>query len=363
MRLHLLGLPHTITRDQFSHCAFTAKVQKFSPMMRPLGYDVLHYGVGGAQSGATMQIDVLGEDEQAALLGHRHEDHQRFVGTDANVGHPVYQEFNRRLRPLLEQHVAPGDLVLHPFGHAHVAATGTHRGINIESGIGYPTTCLPFRIYESLAWMHRDQGVHRREGNCYEWVIPNYFVAEDWPVVRTPGAEVRFLGRIGETKGCQTIVELAKARPDVTFVLCGQGDPAPYLAQAPNLRYEPPKVGRERAAYLGEAALVLMPSNFVEPFGGVAVEAMLCGTPVATVPYGAFTETVQHGVTGFHCRVLADWTRAVDEARTLDRGAIAAIARARYSLPAVGPQYDRVFRQIADLARGGGWYTSASTWR
>ena len=34
IRLHLLAIPHTITTDDFSHCAFTGKVLRFSPMMR-----------------------------------------------------------------------------------------------------------------------------------------------------------------------------------------------------------------------------------------------------------------------------------------------------------------------------------------
>jgi hypothetical protein len=68
IRLHILGLPHTITRDEFSHCAFTGKVQRFSPMMRSLpGYEVYHYGIESSQSGADKQIDILSLEEFAAL--------------------------------------------------------------------------------------------------------------------------------------------------------------------------------------------------------------------------------------------------------------------------------------------------------
>jgi len=57
--LHLLGLPHTVTRPEYSHCAFTGKIQRFSPMMRSVGYEVIHYGNAGAVSGANEQVDVL----------------------------------------------------------------------------------------------------------------------------------------------------------------------------------------------------------------------------------------------------------------------------------------------------------------
>jgi glycosyltransferase involved in cell wall biosynthesis len=348
-----------MTTDDFSHCAFTGKVQKMSPMMRRLGYEVIHYGNGDASGGASEHVQVLGEEEMYCLLGHRHQDKRRFHGTDGVAGSPLYSEFNRRLKALLAERVQPNELVLHAFGHGTDGALG-HAGVDVESGIGYPVTYLNFRIYESYAWMHRDQGKKGREGANYEWVIPNYFVADDWPVVTTPGDYVLFFGRIGETKGLSTLVELARHRPNVQFIICGQGDPSPYLV-LPNIHYEPPKTGRERAALLGNARLVLMPSNFVEPFAGVAVEAMLCGTPVAGVTYGAFTETLQQGVTGWRCRVLSEWLRAVDLAPTLDRAAIGAYARSRYSLEAVGPMYDNAFRQIVGLYTDRDWYTFPSS--
>lgn len=354
MRLHLLGLPHTLTTDAFSHCAFTGKVHKFASMMRPLGYEVVHYGIEGARSGATEQVDVLTRAEQVHLLGHDHSDSTKFHGDDANVGNALYTTYNHRLGPLLAERVERGDIVCHPFGHAHSQVQ--HRGIDVETGIGYPKTYFPLRIFESYAWLHWHLGHAQRGGSGYEWVIPNYFVANDWPIVTRPRGYVLYFGRICDIKGLPTVVEIAKRMPDVEFVLCGQGDAAPYLV-APNIRYEPPRTGRNRATLLGNASLVLMPTQYVEPFGGVAVESMLCGTPVAGVPYGAFTETIHHGITGWHCRTLHDWIAAVRCASELDREWIGAMARARYSLEAVGPMYDAAFQQIHGLATGRDWYT------
>lgn len=354
MRLHLLGLPHTQTTDAFSHCAFTGKVKKFAPMMRPLGYEVVHYGVAGAEAGASEYVNILTRDEQVALLGHDHGDRGKFYSDDANVGNALYTEYNRRLGPALAERVKRGDIVCHPFGHAHHQVQ--HHGLNVETGIGYAQTHFDLRIFESYAWLHWHLGKHQRSGSGYEWVIPNYFVADDWPVVSRPASYVLYFGRICDVKGLPTVVEIAKRMPEVEFVLCGQGDPSPYLV-APNIRYEPPRQGRDRAALLGNASIVLMPTQYVEPFGGVAVEAMLCGTPVAGVPFGAFTETIHHGITGWHCRTLHDWMAAVRQAPDLDREWIGAMARARYSLEAVGPMYDAVFQQIYGLGTGRDWYT------
>jgi len=331
-------------------------------MMTPLGYEVVYYGVGldGYTIGATAQVQVLSPDEQVALLGHDFSDITKYHGDDANIGNALYQEFNRRLCEILPTTVAQGDIVLYPFGIAHAATVGSHQGFSVESGIGYPDTFLPFRIFESYAWMHYHQGKYARQGANYEWVIPNYFVAEDWTMNTTPDEYLLYFGRLNDLKGLPTVVEIARKLPHKKILICGQGDPTPYLTEK-NIHYVLPKHGKERDQLLGQAEAVLMPSAFTEPFGGVAVEAMLCGTPVISTSFGAFTETIEQGKTGFRCHTLGDWLKALALVPSLDRQYISERARSLYALEAVAPQYDKVFRQVADLATTG-WYSEHSHW-
>jgi len=193
---------------------------------------------------------------------------------------------------------------------------------------------------------------------AYEWVIPPYFEADEWPITTKPStpAYCAFLGRISETKGCHLIVEIAKRMPEMRFVLCGQGDPTPFLV-APNIEYKEPIHGAERAAYLGNAVACLYPSQYAEPGGASALEAILCGTPVITPSYGCFLETVTHGVTGWHCRVLNDWVEAIRRAPLMNRTAIGIEARRRFSLPAVAPLYADAMEMLHGLAMGRDWYT------
>jgi glycosyltransferase involved in cell wall biosynthesis len=86
----------------------------------------------------------------------------------------------------------------------------------------------------------------------------------------------------------------------------------------------------------------------------MAVEAMLCGTPVVSVDYGAMTETVKDGM-GFRCHTLQDWIDGIEGAKHLDREFIANSAQATYSLEACGKRYDKIFKQIDALNRKG-WY-------
>jgi glycosyltransferase involved in cell wall biosynthesis len=355
--LHLLGLPHTVTNAAHSHCAFTGKILRFPAMMRPLGYHVVHYGVEGARTEAQEHVTVMSREEQLAFIGPRSVG-QPF-GDLADRGSPLYKEFNRRLRCEILERVRASDLVLLPFGWGHDDAVKGLPITLVESGIGYNDLYPGARhkVFESFAWMHYHQGKANRQGSAYEWVVPNYFDVNEWDVVLEPPTDrVVYLGRLTKDKGLDTVVEIAKRRPEITFTLCGQGDPKPWLT-FPNIVYREPITGRARSEYLGQARCVLMPTEYTEPFGGVAVEAQLCGTPAITSAYGAFTETVVEGVTGFRCRTLADYLAAVDQAGTLNRRVIAAGARGLYGLERVGHKYDQVFRQIRDLFFDG-WYTT-----
>lgn len=361
MTLHVLGIPHTVTRPDFSHCAFTQKVRHGCRMWgEATGERVVHYGVEGAEVAAET-VDLMTQTEHVALLGHEyHATGSGFYGDDATEGSPVYQAFNFAAREALRDRVEPGDVILFPFGHAHgpLARLPWPDGVHLlESGIGYYDCLLPNRVYESEAARHGTMGREGRHGvdldtSRREWVIPNYYDLEEWP--EGPGGDaVVFLGRLTRGKGLDLIPRLAAARPDLRFVLAGQGDPSPWLG-LPNVEALPPLTGLERAAYLGNARAIIAPSRFAEPFCGVVVEAAFTGTPAITSAFGAFTETVLEGVTGFRCQTPAEWFRALDAVLDLDRTTVRAHAVRRYTTGVIGPAYAAVF----DALRNGGRWTN-----
>lgn len=50
--LHVVGLPHTIVNQDYSHCAFTGKVLRFAKMMQAHGWHVIEYSNGASASDA-----------------------------------------------------------------------------------------------------------------------------------------------------------------------------------------------------------------------------------------------------------------------------------------------------------------------
>ena len=364
MRLHLPAIPHTITSSEFSHCAFTGKVLRFAPMMRSRGYDVIHYGVEGSELGG---VDLLSREEWERLRMESHRElypdreitARGFVGDLANVGTPLYKEFNRRLRAALLEHYRKGDIVCLPFGEAHREAIEGLGLLAVESGIGYPQSFLPFRIFESHAQKAWVCGREQVPPHNYWFVVPNYYDVSEWPFGTPTKPLVGYFGRICHIKGLDVVCEVARRFPDVDFVVCGQGEDA-YTHRSPNLRYQPPLHGRDRGVFLSQLTCLLAPSVYLEPFCGVNVEAQLCGTPVIAPDAGAFAETVEHLRTGLLCHTLADYCLGVRLAldNRFDRAYVRERAL-RYDMYNVALEYDYAFRCIADL-HGKGWYAEES---
>ena len=381
IRLHILGLPHTVTIDEFSHCAFTGKILRFPPMMKSVGYEVYHYGIEGAETEANKQIDVLSLNEWMFLrqlsfkylhpelddeeIRNKIIDPIKFLGEFANYSTPLYIEYNRKLKLLLKENYrsTETDIVCLPFGFGHKEAIDNENFVVVESGIGYNNSFCNYRIFESYAWLHGIQGkANDLWGKNYYFVVPNYFDSKKWPLSLTPKKQIGFLGRVYDGKGLYIFVEIAKKFPNIDFIICGQGDPKPFLT-VPNIIYKPPIHGDERGEYLGSLTAVLAPTLFIEPFCGVAVEAQLCGTPVITTDYGAQTETVEPFKTGILCHTLADYCSGVQMALdgTFDREYIRRRAVKKYDIYNVAKKYDYVFKSIMDIHNGnGGWYSKKS---
>lgn len=326
--------------------------------MMPFGYEVIEYSNEGSKSQASEHVVILKKDEFKKLK-------DKMISApphgEANLDSEIYRAFTSKLRKELAKRIQPGDIVCHPFGIAHAdLATIFPEAKHVEIGIGYPDCGLDLRVYETYQWWSWHQGKEQKQGNSYQWVCPMGYNLDEWEPCDSVGAYLLYFGRVIECKGLQTVKEIAR-HVDMPVVMCGSGYPELFLdAEIPNLSYIEPVTGTARSDLLRNAYAMLMPTQYCEPFGGAGVEGMLCGTPLLGSDYGAFCETIQHGVNGFRCKTLGDWVTAVEFAGQLDRKRIADDARVKYNLESVGAQMDRIFKQINNL-NDKGWYSLEPT--
>jgi hypothetical protein len=107
------------------------------------------------------------------------------------------------------------------------------------------------------------------------------------------------------------------------------------------------------------AKALLAPTHFNEPFGGVMVEALFCGTPVITTDWGGFAENNLHGVTGYRCRTMEQFEWACRNIDKIDRKACHDWAMNNFSLERVALMYEEYFETLSKVHDGsGGFYAS-----
>lgn len=360
MRFHIPGIPHTISNPDYVSCAFTQKVRKLCSMLTGLGHEVFHYGCEGSDVRGT-HVDVM---DRQALLERYPFDMERMFTYD--VHDDWHQTFYRRTVEEIESRRQPGDFLLCSWGWGHEpiarALTSSPSAAQIfvvEPGVGYNGVFAPYRAFESYFWMahtYGKMGIDR--GPWYDCVIPNAFDADDFEFRERKDDYMLYLGRIVEDKGVDIALQAADAA-GVSLVVAGQGDVDHYLPGRRTAHPSAQFVGfahrEKRRALLAGARALLAPTYYLEPFGGVAVEAMMSGTPAITTDWGGFAETVLHGVTGYRCRTFDQFVRAIERAKDISPSVCREHALARYSLSSVAPLYETFFRSLSDLNRSG-WY-------
>jgi glycosyltransferase involved in cell wall biosynthesis len=78
-----------------------------------------------------------------------------------------------------------------------------------------------------------------------------------------------------------------------------------YKEQYPEVIFTGFKTGVDLARYYANAEVFVFPSMW-ETFGIVMIEAMACGTPVASFPCDGPKDVIEQGVTGFMNENLED---------------------------------------------------------
>jgi glycosyltransferase involved in cell wall biosynthesis len=109
----------------------------------------------------------------------------------------------------------------------------------------------------------------------------------------------------------------------------------------------------QKQDFLGNAAALLFPIMWREPFGLVMIEAMACGTPVIAFEKGSVPEVLDDGLTGFIVRSEEEAVEAVRHIASLDRDRIRAEFDRRFTAHHMAQNYLKLYSRLAKTQRTG----------
>jgi glycosyltransferase involved in cell wall biosynthesis len=168
-----------------------------------------------------------------------------------------------------------------------------------------------------------------------------------------------FLGRLTANKGAHVAIEVAR-RLDRPLRIAGDVSDEPGGRQFFETRVRPqlgPRIewvgavdDDAKAPFLQNAAALLVPIQWDEPFGLIAAEALACGTPVIAMARGSMPELIRHGVTGFLCRSTDEMVDAVGRIGAIDRRACRAECERRFSADRMVEDYLAAMRSVVGSA-------------
>jgi glycosyltransferase involved in cell wall biosynthesis len=335
-------------------------------MMTAQGHDVFLYAADENDAPCTELIPILTDEERIEWFGEW--DLARLPGAFSfDSSYIGWRVFNERVVAEVTKRAQPHDIICLSMGTAQQAVADAHPGlISVEYGIGYEGVFAQCRAFESYAWMHhlaaKAYAQPTTDARWFDAVIPGGFDPDHFHT-DTKDDYLLFVGRLIARKGPHIAGEIAQ-RMGMRLLLAGPGcvdqGPGWVLAEdGTRIKGDVEHIGpvniKERADVMSRARALIAPTVYLEPFGCVAVEAMMCGTPVVASDWGAFTETVETGISGYRFRTLAQGVRAVEDAVELDTDRVRVYAEANYSLDTVGVMYDDWLRTVETLYTDG-WY-------
>jgi glycosyltransferase involved in cell wall biosynthesis len=176
------------------------------------------------------------------------------------------------------------------------------------------------------------------------------------PTFETAAEEpyLAFLGRLSRDKRPDRAIEIAK-RAGLKLKLAakiGDDDRAYFhevvepLIDGDRVDYVGEIEEDKKTEFLGNAAGLLLPIDWPEPFGLAAIEAMACGTPVIAWNCGALPEIIDQGVTGFIVNSTDDAVASMPALLQLDRRKVRAVFEKRFSATRMARDYLAAYARL-----------------
>ncbi len=354
MTIHLLALPNVQTTRAYSLDGFCQMTIKFARLLKMLGHTVILYASEENEAPCDELVTVITKEEQQTFLDGLKGDPTPYQYAYIEEWSPIWQLANGRMIREIGKRKQERDIICLIGGYSQHPVTDAHPDLMaVEYSIGYNGSFAPYRVFESKAWQHVSYGAQQiGDVRFFDTVIPCFYDKDEFQFNDKKEPFVLYVGRLIPRKGLAIACEAASLA-GVPLKVIGHGDKSLVTHGA---EYLGALDQDERNKWLSHAQAVIIPTTYVEPFNQVAVEAQMCGTPVICTDIGGFTETVEHGKTGYRCNYLGEFVRAIRKTQHLDRHYIRRRAVRLYSMEAAAQQYRKYFDRL-ELLWDKGWST------
>jgi glycosyltransferase involved in cell wall biosynthesis len=175
------------------------------------------------------------------------------------------------------------------------------------------------------------------------------------------GSYLAFLGRISPEKRPDRAIRIARAagiplkiaaKVDKVDDDYFRNDIAPLIAGG-GVEFVGEINEREKTKFLSEAAALMFPVDWPEPFGLVMIEAMACGTPVLAFRRGSVTEVIEDGVTGKLVDSEEEAVAALPALLSYDRRTVRQRFEKRFTATRMAKDYVDSYRQLLKKSTSG----------
>ena len=252
----------------------------------------------------------------------------------------------------------------HEFDFIHFHIDYLHFPLSTRSGLPHLTTLHGQLTMPDLVPLYRtypDEPVvsisdaQREPLPWINWVGTVYhgLPLELLTFSRGPGSYLAFLGRIAPEKRPDRAIDIAR-RTGIPLLMAAKVDRADELYFEREIR---PLLDHglvqfigevnesEKSELLGNAAALLFPIDWPEPFGLVLIESMACGTPVVAFRRGSVPEIIDEGVSGCIVDNVDEAVDAVFRAVALDRAACRRAFEERFTAARMARDYLRLYQR------------------
>jgi glycosyltransferase involved in cell wall biosynthesis len=176
------------------------------------------------------------------------------------------------------------------------------------------------------------------------------------------GSYLAFLGRISPEKRPDRAIRIARAA-GIPLKIAAKVDKVDEdyfrndilpLIDAPGVEFLGEINEREKTKFLGEAAALLFPVDWPEPFGLVMIEAMACGTPVLAFRCGSVSEVVDDGITGKVVESEEEAVALLPAIMSYDRRKVRQRFQERFTATRMTGDYVSTYRKLLKMRTANG---------